>query len=109
MRLFPVGPKIYPKYNNNDSNIQRKMGNEIRTTEESKKILVGFNNKYTGYKDASQLIREIASKQVSKQMQNTDPNKDNSINEIRSALRRNRNAGSSVPKKVTNKKYCSYN
>ena len=109
MRLFPVGPKIYPHYNNSTNNLNKKIGNEIRSTEESKKILSGFSNKYTGYKDSSQLTRERASKQVSKQMQDTNPNKHNSLNEIRTALRRNRNTGTTVPKKVTNKKYCSYN
>ena len=42
------------------------MGNEVRTTNKSKQNLTGYNNKYTGYMDASQLTRIRASSSVSK-------------------------------------------
>ena len=109
MNLFPVGVKIYPKYNNSVLNRELKVGNEVRNINKSKKILSGFNNKFTGYKDSSQYIREKASIQVSKQVEKTQPDKNNSLNYINSSLRRTRNAGSCVPKKVTNKKMCNYN
>ena len=35
MRLFPVGPKIYPKINDNNAPKDLKIGNEVRKTEES--------------------------------------------------------------------------
>ena len=106
MRLFPYGPKIYPKINDNTMINNIKVGDEVRKTEESKKHLTGFNNKFVGFKDASQLTRLKASTQVSKQMQNTSPNKYHSTSYVNDALRRNRNAGATVPAKVRNKKQC---
>mgnify|MGYP001170903688 CR=1 FL=1 len=108
MRLFPVGPKIFPNPNTSSSPLNVKMGNEIRTTNDSKKNLRGYNNKFTGYMDASQLTRLRASSNVSKQMNSTDPNKFNPRNDVNDALRRNRNAGAVVPPKVTNRKMCNY-
>ena len=46
--------------------LNNKMGNEVRTTNMSKQNLRGYNNKYTGYMDASQLTRIRASSSVSK-------------------------------------------
>lgn len=103
MRLFPVGPKIYPKINDNNAPKDLKIGNEVRKTEESKKNLQGFNNKFTGYKDASQLTRLRASMSVSKQMEDTDNNKKISNSYVNDAIRRNRNSGATVPRKVTHK------
>ena len=108
MRLFPYGPKIYPKTNDNELPTNMKIGNQIIKTEESKKLLTGFNNKFVGYKDASQLTRMRASKQVAIQIKNTEPKKFNLPNDVNDALRRNRNSGARVPPKVTNKKMCSY-
>ena len=46
--------------------LNNRMGNEVRTTNKSKQNLTGYNNKYTGYMDASQLTRIRASSSVSK-------------------------------------------
>jgi hypothetical protein len=46
--------------------LNNRMGNEVRTTNKSKRNLTGYNNKYTGYMDASQLTRIRASSSVSK-------------------------------------------
>ena len=105
MRLFPYGPKIYPKTNDNELPTNVKMGNQIIKTEESKKLLTGFNNKFVGYKDASQLTRLRASMQISKQVEHTDPNKKQYPREVNDALRRNRNGSSIVPPKVRNKQF----
>jgi hypothetical protein len=106
MRLFPYGVKIYPKMNDNSTMTRNlRVGNEVRKTEDSKKELAGFNNKFVGYKDASQLTRLRASMQVSKQVEHTDPNKKQYPREVNDALRRNRNGSSIVPPKVRNKQF----
>ena len=46
--------------------LNNRMGNEVRTTNKSKQNLTGYNNKYTGYMNASQLTRIRASSSVSK-------------------------------------------
>jgi hypothetical protein len=104
MRLFPYGTKINPKVNDNSVSSNIRVGNEIRKTEESKKNLTGFNNKFVGYKDASQVTRLRASSHVSKQAENTDPNKKLSLSYVNDALRRNRNGGATVPPKVRYRK-----
>ena len=55
----------------------------------------------------SQLTRLRASSQVSKQAANADPNKNISYSDVNNALRRNRNAGATVPPKVRNRNMCN--
>ena len=104
MRIFPYGVKIYPKMNDNSTMTRNlRIGNEVRKTEDSKKELAGFNNKFVGYKDSSQLTRMRASKEVSKQVERTNANKNFYPQEVNDALRKTRNGGAIVPPKIRNK------
>ena len=106
MRLFQYSVKIYPKMNDSSTLARNlRVGNEVRKTEDSKKDLSWFNNKFVGYKDASQVTRLRASVQVSKQIEKTVPNKKYYPREVDSALRRNRNRSIIVPPKVRNRKF----
>jgi hypothetical protein len=57
---------IIPPTTSSIRTLNNRMGNEVRTTNKSKQNLTGYNNKYTGYMDASQLTRIRASSSVSK-------------------------------------------
>ena len=100
MKLFMNSPKLYPSPNDSSLTNSTRTGDELRNAMFSKTFLHGHQNKFTGFLDASQRTHERRSMEVSKQVQYNSANKTNSLSALRSRIRKARNAGCVVPKKV---------